>query len=660
MTPTPASPAAPQQAAVDAALVVLKSMGLTLEDLAAPGQRPDVPTFADYVPVVSAAVTDGTRKAYGSYWNRVVDQWGSRRLDEPTPSEIKQLVAYVRANTVPRRNARGGRSAAENLIAALRCLYKSAEEDGFIQERDNPARKVAKPRRLPSTRRAVNDTRLAEINQVAATTGDDPELDTLILRLHTETACRRGGALALRPADLDREQCLIQLREKGETVRWQPVSPTLMRALIGHAEERHAPPDGRLLRYADGRPVTYRRYDGLWVRIGRHLPWVRTQQISTHWLRHTTLTWVERNFGFAIAHAYAGHTDGAATRQRHLDVRPRDARRGRRRPRRADRRTPPARRAGRERSMTALADLPVAADPPSRLSRTWRPRSRTGGGPRCGPGRGPLRDGPGPCEDHAVLAAAGPRRPRRGRGMVRLGRHRAEDRLRHGVPAAWHLVLASSGHSRHLAGRRRVLRRLRAARLARHRPRDQRPDPAVREAVGGLLIRARHGRAGRVPPHGPGQDHHGALGHHHPRVLPPGPGPGHGDRPRPHAARGRRSSSRPRTDRRSRTSDPRANDTLSGPAILGTSPTRIIRTGPPPSTARRARPSHRPCATAMARPNTRHLPLVLQGRASTTPAASPASLPEQDSTSPGGLCAAEGSKARTRRSTPSRLGSAPS
>jgi hypothetical protein len=27
--------------------------------------------------------------------------------------------------------------------------------------------------------------------------------------------------------------------------------------------------------------------------------------------RHTTLTWVERNFGFAIAHAYAGHTEVA-------------------------------------------------------------------------------------------------------------------------------------------------------------------------------------------------------------------------------------------------------------------------------------------------------------------------------------------------------------
>jgi hypothetical protein len=29
-----------------------------------------------------------------------------------------------------------------------------------------------------------------------------------------------------------------------------------------------------------------------------------------HWLHHTTLTWVERNFGYAVARAYAGHTEG--------------------------------------------------------------------------------------------------------------------------------------------------------------------------------------------------------------------------------------------------------------------------------------------------------------------------------------------------------------
>jgi integrase len=152
---------------------------------------------------VSAAVSDGCRRAYGSYWNRVIEHWGSRRLDEIAPSEIRQLMAWVKTHVVARRNARGGRSAQEHLVAALRCLYKHAADDGLIAEADNPARKVAKPRRLASTRRAVPDTRLTEINETAAITGNDPDLDSLLLRLHTETACRRGGALALRPADLD-------------------------------------------------------------------------------------------------------------------------------------------------------------------------------------------------------------------------------------------------------------------------------------------------------------------------------------------------------------------------------------------------------------------------------------------------------------------------
>ena len=304
--------AAPGQAVVDAAMLVLERMGLTPADLlATPAARPTAPTFAEYIPVVSALATDGCRRAYGSYWNRVVDQWGSRRIDEPTPSEIRQLVQHVRANVVPRRNSRGGRSAAEHLIAALRCMYKHAEEDSLINPADNPARKVEKPRRLPSTRRVVADKRLAEINHAAATTGDDPELDTLLLRLHTETACRRGGALALRPQDLDPEQCLILLREKGETVRWQPVSPTLMARLVRHGQDRHAPEGGQLLRYADGRPITSRRYDHLWTRLGRHLPWVRTQQVSMHWIRHILRAWVERQFGYAVARAYAGHTDGS-------------------------------------------------------------------------------------------------------------------------------------------------------------------------------------------------------------------------------------------------------------------------------------------------------------------------------------------------------------
>ncbi|RSM59229.1 integrase [Amycolatopsis sp. WAC 01376] len=301
---------ADRAADLDAARLLLARMGITAEDLISePVAQPLLPTFAEYIPVVSDAVSDGTRRVYTSYWNRILEHWGHRRLDEPTPSQIKHLVEHIKTNVVARRNARGGRSAGEHLIAALRCVYRHAEDDELIDSANNPARKVAKPPRLPSTRRAVAGDRLAEINHTAATTGNDPALDTLLLRLHTETACRRGGALALRPQDLDPAQCLIFLREKGETVRWQPVSPTLMAHLQQHAHDRHAPRDGQLLRYRNGQPITSRRYDHLWTRLGKHLPWVATQQISTHWLRHTTLTWVERNFGYAVARAYAGHSD---------------------------------------------------------------------------------------------------------------------------------------------------------------------------------------------------------------------------------------------------------------------------------------------------------------------------------------------------------------
>ncbi|NMO50144.1 site-specific integrase [Actinoplanes sp. TBRC 11911] len=306
--------ASTREAELAAARLLLERMGISLDDLIQAGPRAPMPTFAEYVPKVRVAVSAGLLKAYGTYWDKVVAAWGERRLDEPTPTEIEQLRGRVQSTVVARRNARGGRSAAEHLVAALRCLYRRAVLDGLIREADNPAAKVAKPRRLASTRQALADGRLVEINQVAASTGNDPQLDCLLLRLHTETACRRGGALGLRPRDLDPDQCLIFLREKGGTSRWQPVSPTLMRHLLQHHAERGGGDrEGRLLRYRNGRPLTYRRYDNLWVRLGQHLPWVRTQQISTHWLRHTTLTWVERRFGTAIARAYAGHTDGSGS-----------------------------------------------------------------------------------------------------------------------------------------------------------------------------------------------------------------------------------------------------------------------------------------------------------------------------------------------------------
>jgi integrase/recombinase XerC len=298
---------------IAAARLLLKKMGVDPADLLQdPAAAPEIPTFADYIPRVSRAVSAGTRRLYTTYWNRVLDAWGPRLITEPSPLEISQFAEDIKANVVHRRNARGGLAAAEHLIGALRCMYNHAVADGFLPAAENPAARVPKPRRPPASRMALPDGRLAEISAVAASTGDDPVLDALIIRLHSETACRRGGALALTPEDLDPGHCLIRLREKGGTERWQPVSPTLMTHLLAHAESRGGLDSGaRLLRYATGKPITARRYDYLWNRLGEHLPWVKTQQVTAHWIRHTVLTWVERRFGFAVAQAYAGHQDAA-------------------------------------------------------------------------------------------------------------------------------------------------------------------------------------------------------------------------------------------------------------------------------------------------------------------------------------------------------------
>ena len=81
------------------------------------------------------------------------------------------------------------------------------------------------------------------------------------------------------------------------------VSPTQMARLREHAGQRHAEPDGPLLRYATGAPLTSRRYDHLWTRIRSQLPWAAAQDVSTRWLRYATLTRAERNFGYATAGA---------------------------------------------------------------------------------------------------------------------------------------------------------------------------------------------------------------------------------------------------------------------------------------------------------------------------------------------------------------------
>ena len=150
-------------AEIDAARMLLEKLGVTPDDLLrAPADLPGIPTFADYIPHVSVRGQYLERSGYtaptGTAWSRRGDRNHHRR----ERIDIAQLAEQVKAAVVKRRNARGGRGAAEHLIAALRCLYKHAVADGILTESQNPAARVPEPHRLRSTRRAL---RMADLRR---------------------------------------------------------------------------------------------------------------------------------------------------------------------------------------------------------------------------------------------------------------------------------------------------------------------------------------------------------------------------------------------------------------------------------------------------------------------------------------------------------------
>ncbi|MBF6331452.1 tyrosine-type recombinase/integrase [Nocardia transvalensis] len=295
---------------IETALHLIGRLGLRLEDLTtAHAGTKALPTFREYLQRLRVSVPASTLEVYGSYWRIIEMHWGERTLDEPDALEIEQLVNEHRTRAAVRCNSRGGYAAALNFISAFRCLYRHAEQDRLIHPYDNPASHVAKPAQRPSARHALSREQVLELAHVASTTGNDCELDSLLVRLHIETACRRSGALNLRVNGLDADDCLVQLVEKGGTSRWQPVSPTLMSHLQSHIQRRGGiATTDHVLRYRRGRAMGPRRYDTLTARLRQHLSWAASLGVTPHWIRHTTLTFVERECGYAVARAFAGHT----------------------------------------------------------------------------------------------------------------------------------------------------------------------------------------------------------------------------------------------------------------------------------------------------------------------------------------------------------------
>jgi integrase/recombinase XerC len=277
--------------------------------------RPDSPTVAEYVERVAPRFGDRTRRTYAPYWRLLVAAHGEHHLDELSTDDLADVVALAGRRAKENRPGSNGRSSEEAATAAIRALYRRAKAARLVVE--NPAAELDKPKRLPNSRRALTEDELAEVWETTARLSRDPDLDLLIVRFHVESGARQGGALALTVGDIDEDRQTLWLHEKGGKSREQAVSATLIGALLDHSRARGARrPEDPLLRFkprkgsTTGRPLSRRRYDGLFSMLRRELPWAQRIKLSGHCLRHTAGTAIERLTSFAVARAFLGHAGG--------------------------------------------------------------------------------------------------------------------------------------------------------------------------------------------------------------------------------------------------------------------------------------------------------------------------------------------------------------
>jgi len=267
-----------------------------------------------------------TFRTYETVWRRLEKQFGDLEISELTEdlarkfcTESMMKARKTYQNRAESRSQRGlstkeefGHRSYNLALDTLNKIISHAINKGALSK--SPLEDIKRKPLGESVRHGLEPSQVFEILEVAKNGGNDPELDYLMLWTIIETACRSSGIRNLRLGDIDTERKLVKLIEKGGKVRSQPITEGLLTALVEFSKSRgstsEADPVFRHLSkgIGQGRAISSRRFDTLWQRIGTVLPWVAEKGISNHWLRHTTLSWVERSGASgSVTSKYAGH-----------------------------------------------------------------------------------------------------------------------------------------------------------------------------------------------------------------------------------------------------------------------------------------------------------------------------------------------------------------
>lgn len=280
-----------------------------------------LPAVRSLLPRVLKLCPPKSLPTYRIGFMRLVDDLGDRPIDAVTLLDLESLRNRVQREVGQRKVAKAretgrrlrsydpdahGKGAAENFVRSARFFFRVAQDAGLVAV--SPATNLRPPRRPQAPERPLTAPELADVYRVASHTGDDTQLDHLVVLFLRHTACRREGALNLVLGALDAERGTVTVSEKAGEVRALPLDRGLARDLSVFARARGARFDADpVFRFKNGRPMTRRRFNTLFDRLDEHTDWSEPLDVGAHWIRHTTLSDVAAVAGIRVAEAFAGH-----------------------------------------------------------------------------------------------------------------------------------------------------------------------------------------------------------------------------------------------------------------------------------------------------------------------------------------------------------------
>ncbi|MGB8652632.1 MAG: site-specific integrase [Mycobacteriales bacterium] len=270
--------------------------------------------YRGHVPLggLSAAMVEADLKVVHREWReRRQRQWVRINLIRDPRERRRRIDRY---NAIGRADGLG---AQENYRNALRSLYLL---HSAIPGVGKPTEGVVLRKRGLSSRRALDSHEMVAMYN-AALSDRDAELSLLVLDISRETAARRASLIGLNIEDIDLASGVTVLRTKGGKSYQVLLSCDVVMRILARARRLgwegellqdydSQKPDSRAtaaLVRANGTRLTCRWFDEFFARVRKDAGARVPAAVSHHWLRHTTLTQIERVAGPSAASQWAGH-----------------------------------------------------------------------------------------------------------------------------------------------------------------------------------------------------------------------------------------------------------------------------------------------------------------------------------------------------------------